>query len=331
MYDVITVGSNTIDVFAYTDRSESICIKTINGEECYISYPTGSKLLIDELDFSTGGGGTNTAATLSTMGLSVGYIGKISSDDNGRRVLKELKDWNIDFLGTISSDTQKNTGYSIILDSIERRRTILAYKGVNNDLEFREIDTGKLKAKWFYLCSMVDKSFKTLEEISLYARKKRINVIFNPSNYLAEKGKRYLSKILRASKILVLNKEESSHLVGEGEPKEKLLKLKRTGPDIVIITNGKNPIHCIDDKNIYYIVYPLDIKVVEATGAGDSFGSGFLASYIITEDVAMSLKIALANSQSILKYKGAKTKILTFEQAKEYITKNNIILKKSKL
>ncbi|MFO7929705.1 MAG: carbohydrate kinase family protein [Candidatus Humimicrobiaceae bacterium] len=330
MYDVITVGSNTIDAFAYTDRSESICIKTIDGEECYISYPTGSKLLIDELHFSTGGGGTNTAATFSKMGLSVGYVGKIGSDDNGRRVLQTLKDWKIDFVGAISSDTQERTGYSIILDSIERRRTILAYKGVNNDLDFREIDSQKLETKWFYLCSMVGKSFKALEDIALFARKKRINVLFNPSNYQAEKGEKYLAKILRSTKVLVLNKEEAAHLVGKGEPKEKLVKLRKTGPKIVIITDGKNPIHCVDE-NLYYIVYPMDIKVVEATGAGDSFGSGFLAAYILTGEVGTSLKVGLANSQSVLKYKGAKSKILTFDEAKEYISKNEIILKKSKI
>ena len=57
MYDVIALGSNTIDAFVYTDKNESISIKTIDSEETYISYPLGSKLLINELDFYTGGGG----------------------------------------------------------------------------------------------------------------------------------------------------------------------------------------------------------------------------------------------------------------------------------
>jgi len=116
MYDVITIGSNTLDVFAYTDRSESICIKTIEGEECYISYPSGSKLLINELDFDTGGGGTNTAVALSRMGLSVGYVGRLGSDDSAEKVLEELAKESIDFLGSRSKQKKDKTGYSIILD-----------------------------------------------------------------------------------------------------------------------------------------------------------------------------------------------------------------------
>jgi len=322
MYDVITVGSNTLDVFAYTDRTESICIKTINGEECYISYPSGSKLLINELDFDTGGGGTNTAVSLSRMGLSVGYVGKLGLDPNADRILEELGKERIDFLGPRAADHMSKTGYSIILDSIEKKRTILTFKGVNNSLEFSELDTSKLKAKWFYFCSMLGKSFNTLKRLAAYAEDNNIDVLFNPSNYLAEKGQNYLAEILNRTKILILNQEEASHLVGKGKQIYQLKKLKKLGPRIAVITNGKNPVHCLDDKNSYYILYPQDIRVVEVTGAGDSFASSFLAAYILGSDIQTCLKIALANSQSVLQYKGAKRKLLTFKEAKAYIIEN---------
>jgi len=90
MYDVIVAGSNTIDAFVYTDKNESIRIKSIKSEETYISYPLGSKLLVNELDFYTGGGGTNVSVCLSRMGLKTAYIGKIGNDSNGKVILDEL-------------------------------------------------------------------------------------------------------------------------------------------------------------------------------------------------------------------------------------------------
>ena len=56
----------------------------------------------------------------------------------------------------------------------------------------------------------------------------------------------------------------------------------------------------------------MDIKIVETTGAGDSFSSTFLVGFIKTRDIEFSLKIAIVNSHSVLKYKGAKNKLLTF-------------------
>jgi ribokinase len=117
MYDVITVGSGTIDVFIYTDRSESIRVKTLNSEETFISYPLGSKLIINELDFFTGGGGTNSAVCMARMGLNVAYIGKVGNDNNGNRILDEFREENVDFLGEISLLPKEKTGYSIILDN----------------------------------------------------------------------------------------------------------------------------------------------------------------------------------------------------------------------
>jgi ribokinase len=193
-YDVITVGSNTIDAFVYTDKSESISIKTLDSEIKFISYPLGSKLKVNELDFYTGGGGTNTAVCLARLGLKTAYIGKIGNDLNSNTILEELKAEGVDFLGIISSSQSQKTGYSIILDSIERNRTILTYRGANDFLESGDINFEKLQTKWFHLSAMIQKSFKTLEKIAAYARNRKIKISFNPNNYLCGKGKDYLKE-----------------------------------------------------------------------------------------------------------------------------------------
>jgi len=331
MYDVITVGSATIDVFVYTDRSESISIKTKDGKEDFISYPVGSKLIINSLDFSTGGGGTNAAVAISRMGLKVGYIGKVGSDEYGLKILNELKGEKVDFLGSVSKDREQKTGYSVILDSLEKRRTILSYKGVNNDLDSSEIDLEKLKTKWFYFSSMLGRSFKTLEALSDFAAGNRVNICFNPSNYLCEKGKQFISNILKNTTVLILNKEEASLLVGKGGPLHILRSLKNLGPEICIITDGENPVYCADGGGSYFKVFPLNIKVVEATGAGDSFASTFLAGMIVTGSMESSLKMAVINSNSVLKYKGAKKRLLTYKTLWGKIEGSDIIIEKGDL
>jgi len=324
MYDVITVGSNTIDVFAYTERTRSILIKGIGDETTYISYPAGSKLLIDELDFYIGGGGTNTAAGLKKMGLSVGYIGRLGNDDNGQKILEYLEDESIDFLGCKSDDPDEKNGYSIVLDSIEKQRTILAYKGANNLLRLDDIDLKSCDTKWFYLCSMVGDSFDVLKGLASYSIKNSIKYLFNPSNYLAEKGPEYLSEVLRHAYILVCNYEEAKLLAQGSDIKGILKKIKSYGPKIVVITGGSKPVYCIDIDDIIYQVNPLDVRIAEVTGAGDSFGSAFLASYIKETDTSIALKVAIANASSVLQYKGAKRKLLDYSEAKRIISEKSI-------
>ena len=72
MYDIITIGSASIDVF----------VKAKNDVEKHkghydILYHLGEKELVDKINFSTGGDGTNTAVAFSRLGLKTGFIGVV--------------------------------------------------------------------------------------------------------------------------------------------------------------------------------------------------------------------------------------------------------------
>ncbi len=325
MYDIITVGSATVDVFANTE-SKLIKIKTSNSEEELIAYPSGSKILIKELRFTTGGGGTNTAVSLARLGHKVGYLGSLGNDENGRKILDLLKKEKIDFIGKLINDT---TGYSIILDSIEHDRTILTYKGANNKLKFSDINLKKVKTKWFYFSSMVSESFKTLEKLAEFAEKNKIKIAFNPSTYLAKKGRDYLKNILTRTDILILNSEEASLLAGKNNVKVMLKALYKLGPEIIVITDGKKAINAYDGKNIYVLI-PSKVRVVESTGAGDAFASSFLSGIIKKNDVEFALRLGLVNSESVIMHPGAKNRLLKYNEILKVINKRPAKIKKFK-
>ena len=96
MYDVITVGSSTVDVFAKTKFSELIKIMDSRGETNLLAYPTGSKILVEELEFTTGGGATNTAVSLARLGHKVACLTKTGAKSNSRRIVDDLKKEKID-------------------------------------------------------------------------------------------------------------------------------------------------------------------------------------------------------------------------------------------
>lgn len=328
MYDVITVGSSTIDVFVYTDKTKSFFIKTLDDEEHYISYPVGSKLIIDQLDFFTGGGGTNTAVCLSRLQLKTGYLGKVGKDIHSQKILEVLKREKIDFLGFKDDYKGNKTGYSIILDSLEKRRTVLTHKGINDYLFYDEIDLGKLKTSWFCMTSMMGESFKTLEKLSEHAKASGIKILFNPSNYLCKEGIGFLKNIFESTAVLVLNEEEAAILVGKKDKLNTLRSLKELGSDIVVITDGEKPVHCMDGDKKHFVLYPPEVKVLETTGAGDAFAASFLAGLIKGGDMEYALKLASVNASSVLRYRGAKEKLLTYDEAKKEMSSAKIKIEK---
>jgi ribokinase len=311
-FDVVTIGSATVDHFADTD-SELIKIDTRTSHESLIAFPLGSKLLINELRVTTGGGGTNTAVAFSRMGLKTAFLGKIGEDANGDVVMSMLNEEHIQFIGARGGQT----GFSVILNSIEDDRSILAFKGCNDHLS--PADVKPFKTQWIYLSSMLGESFETVSE--LIARQ-GCKVAFNPSNYQAQMGYKKLMALLEHVTLLVVNREEACKLLNrdyaqQWEVEPLLKELSELLPcELFLITDGSRGAFAYDRAR-YYHGQPLKgLNIVETTGAGDAFASTFTAAIIKGEPVERALDYAMTNSESVLEHKGAKEKLLTWEEVR---------------
>lgn len=324
MYDVITFGSATVDVFAMTE-AETISIKHGDFVEEFIAYTSGSKILIEDLHFDIGGGGTNTAVAFSRLGLKTAYCGKLGKDANADRIINLLKEEKIDFIGKRAVG---QTGYSVILDSHADDRTILTYKGLNNKFLYSDVDKKKMKTKWFYFSSLVGESYKTFEKLTAYAKNNGINVGFNPSSYLAKRGATFLKKAMKNVNFLIMNLEEAELITNKKDSIEwQLKKLSSYGPEIVVITDGKHGAYVFDKATSHIYHKPSNgVKVVETTGAGDSFASSFLAGFILKHNIRYALDIASANASSVITHVGAKNKLLTLKEAEKAMKKNKRVV-----
>lgn len=311
MYDVITLGSATIDVFAQT-TSQLVKFITAEGEKDFIAYPSGSKIIISHLDFLVGGGGTNTAVAFSRLEFKTGFIGKIGTDENGFKVLHLLEQEEVDFLGV----REGQTGYSIILDSIEEDRTILTFKGANNTLSLQDLSLDTLDTRWLYSSSMVEESFDTLKKLFSHFDAKGTRIAFNPSSYQAKQGLEQLKDILSHCEVLVLNLEEASLLLGhEQTMREAARLLSDEGPKIVVVTNGAEGATCYTQGKFYDVSPTPGVHVVETTGAGDAFASGFVAGLLLDLHILDSLRLGMVQAESVIEAYGAKNKLMVREEA----------------
>ena len=178
-----------------------------------------------------------------------------------------------------------------------------SYKRANDEISLNDIK--KFKTKWLYLSSLLGKSFETQKKLAKILKKRGVKIVFNPSSYLIKKEN--LSSLLKITDILVLNKQEAQMLT---EKKDNLLEnLIKLGPKLVVITDKDKMITCYDGHNRYFLI-PNKVKVIERTGAGDAFASGFVAGQIAKKSIKYSLRLGLAESENVIKYFGAKNRLL---------------------
>lgn len=309
MFDVLTFGTATKDVFIkpadfYSDE-KSLC------------FPLGSKIGIEEIKFSSGGGGTNTAVTFAKQGFSVAYCGKIGEDHSAEMIIRELKHYNVD-CSMILTTPDLSTNHSVIISIPEKDRTILVYRGASELYSEKDISLSALKTKWIYFAPCGEFFYPLLEQ----ALKEGIDVMVNPGNSQI-RDERFKDAI-KGVKILLLNKEEGSLLTGESEVKKIALAASKISNGMVIITKGEEGV-TVFSEGFFYEAAPLELSSEDRTGAGDSFGSGFLSAYMRTNSIEEGIALGIANSTSCLKKIGAKKGLLNKEDnfKKVYVEKSS--------
>jgi ribokinase len=325
-FDVVTVGSAAVDYFADTD-SELIRIETRTRKEELIAFPLGSKLLINALLILVGGGGTNTAVTFARLGFNTGYLGKLGDDGNGDFIIKSLDTEGIRFIGARAGQT----GLSFILDSIHDDRSILAFKGANDQL--KPSDLPSFDAEWVYLSSMLGESFDTVADMIAGASYK---VAFNPSNYQAVKGYQGLKKVIDRTALLVMNREEACKFLGfnyEESPSIAALmqEMAKLPPEIFVITDGADGVYVYDRDSLFHGYPAADLVIVETTGAGDAFASTFTAMLLKNLSREDAIHYAMTNAESVLAHKGAKETLMSWDALQEAAGNKTRVIEKTKI
>ena len=99
-------------------------------------------------------------------------------------------------------------------------------------------------------------------------------------------------------------------LLVHGETLEELARHMTHYVPVAVVSDGPNGVVATDGKTVVRAGMYEDVKVVDRTGAGDAFGSGFLSQWVSGKSLKESIIFASANSTSVVTKIGAKTGIL---------------------
>lgn len=299
----MTIGKGVQDVFLRGKVFEPQCDES---GECFAHLQLGSKLDLDEVVFATGGNASNAAATFARQGLHASYMWILGNDVASDVIMQALDKENIDTSGVVQRDEYR-ASYSTILLAPNGERTILNYHGstVGGDGYPLELDRIKT-ADWLYVSSVG--TMELLEKIVTTAREANVKIAINPAApELAKPGQ--LKTLLEDVEVLSLNKDEAK-LLFEGETAEELARHATHFCPVVLVSDGPNGAVATDGKKIVHAGMYEDVPVIDRTGAGDAFGSGFVLKIAQGASLEEAVVFASANSTSVVQKIGAKDGIL---------------------
>ncbi len=312
MLDIISIGDATLDTFVRVHDATVSC--TLDRKQCQLCFNYAEKIPIQRLDQTLGGNALNNAVGSARLGLAAAFYSVIGNDETGKRVVRELEREQV---GQKYLDIHRgsSTNYSIVLN-YKAERTILQYAHPRT-YHLPQFE----KTKWIYYTA-IGRKFAELETHLLHTcRDLRAKLAFNPGTGQIRQGIKKLARVFKHAEVVFVNKEEAEELVGDSvDIKGLMWKLRRYGPDIVVVTDGPNGAYALNGVHRMYLpIFP--VKAVERTGAGDAFATGFVAAISCGESVAEAMRWGAANSASVVTKIGPQAGLLRKTEMAQWLRK----------
>ena len=244
-----------------------------------------------------GGKGLNQSVAIVQAGGSCAHVGRIGKD--GEWLKAQLKSFgvNTDFLFV----SDEPTGHAIIQVTPDGENAILTHGGANHTLTQLEIDAGLERATENDL-ALIQNEINNVSYVIEHAKERGLQVAFNA----APINKGVEGYPLKEVDFLFLNEIEGEQLSGTQDLSGMLRILSERFPKTrLIITLGKEgSLYHFRGETLRQRAIEVE-RVIDTTGAGDSFVGTFLAHFIINRMPREALLGAAHASAECISRKGA--------------------------
>jgi sugar/nucleoside kinase (ribokinase family) len=317
-YDVLSLGPARMDCFVMLPEEEVTEVCSIDQKNCLIQLGFGEKIAVKSMEFAIGGNAGNNAVGLERLGLKAAIIGAVGDGWTDKEAVEILKEEGVETKYVEVKPGQK--GFGVIIN-YQGERTILSY--YSHSICAWPFDPD-LEAGWIYLTSMGEGYEDFYRQAVEWAKVHGAKIAFNPGTRQLKAGLEPLRYAYEAAEVLFVNREEAAQLLEirdqRSEIRELLMKLKEIGPKVAVITNGPDGTYAYDGQRFLHMPI-VPAPVVERTGAGDAFGSGFLGAYLQGKPLEECLKWGTVNSASVLGFVGPQAGLLTVDKMQEWLEK----------
>jgi len=276
---------------------------------------------VSESHFS-GGVTANYLVSVSRLGTKCGFIGAVGDDDYGDFLIEEFNKEKIDTYNTLKLKNKK-TPVNFIFVSQGEKTIIQSPHMKTTKIQVRDIDPSYIsKAKLLHTTIIHPKITSKAIDI---AKENDVKISIDLESQIAERGWNNLKEFLLKADVLIPNKEGAKMITKTNSPQRAAEKLVKKGIPIVIITMGSEGALLTTPKSQKKIPSFEVEKIIDTTGAGDTFNGAFSVAYWI-EGFNLEKSCMFANAAAALKIQnlGARTGMPTQEQVIDFLINRNV-------
>jgi sugar/nucleoside kinase (ribokinase family) len=309
-YDVIGIGNAIVDVFSTADDSFLDLMGIEKGIMQLVERERGELLYAAMKDRRQASGGSvaNTLAGIGNLGLSTAFIGRVHDDALGRFYARDMAAGGTDFPNPPVPGGELPTSRSMIFVSPDGERSMNTYLGISSELGPEDVaDEVAGSAGILFLEGYLYDKPKGMAAFERAARLCRagggLAGIALSDPFCVDRHRPEFRRLVRDLDYVIGNRHEWTSLYQCDLP--QALEQAAADCGLVVCTQSGDPVILI--RGTERAEAPVHRVVpVDATGAGDQFGAGFLYGLATGRDLATCGKMGCVAAAEVIGHFGAR-------------------------
>ena len=261
----------------------------------------------------SGGSGANTIVGLASLGAATGYIGKVRDDILGQKFRDDLINKGVNYKTSLALKNNTNeTGRCMVFVTPDGERSMCTYLGVTESLEESDIDSELVsQSEWIYL-----EGYRFDGQDSELAFAKALNIAKSnfcktaltlSDPFCVERNMSAFKKMIANDIDLLFCNEAELKLLYQTEVLDEAVRKASNDVELLACTIAEKGAIISNNGNIVSVPAK-KTNVVDTTGAGDLFASGFLYGLLTKENVETCGKMGNLAASEIISHLGARPK-----------------------
>ena len=305
---IIGIGNAIVDVICKVDE-DFLSNNQLTKSTMKLVDETEFKKLLSNLRIEetvSGGSVANSIVGLAQLGNKVGFIGKVSNDDLGNKYEEGLKKEKVKYFYSKKKEPIP-TGTCLILITPDSERTMITFLGTAGKINGSDVDVGAIKkSKILFLEGYLWDEGEPKEAFNKAIKNSNEVAMSLSDLFCVERHKpHFLELVKNKIDITFANEQEIMSLINV-KKFENVVEFSKKIGKLIVITRGEKGAIAIKDNEVVECKAEKNLKIIDLTGAGDLFASGFLHGYINNMSIKKSLEKGTEMSSKIIQKIGAR-------------------------
>lgn len=310
-YDVLGIGNAIVDVLARTEDDFLVARSLVKGSMQLVDENQADALYaaMGPVTYVSGGSAANTIAGLASFGAKTAYIGKVRNDEAGERFSHDIRAMGVAY-NTAAATDGPSSARCLIMVTPDGERTMCTYLGASQNLTVDDIDHATVEAAdivylegYLWDPPQAKEAFVKAARIAHNANG-LVALTLSDSFCVDRYREEFLGLIrTRTVDIVFANEAELKSLYETADFDSAVVAFRNEDVLGVVTRSEKGAQVITREETVAVPAYPVS-NLLDSTGAGDLFASGFLYGLSRQFDERTSARLGALAATEIIQQMG---------------------------